>query len=134
MAMCMFLGFIRIEMFKQHKIISLISSIIGLNLPEFRILGYLLLTSQLFNSVELNLPISSTKNSLLLFRLFGLLFFYKILCHMVSQKFNLVILFIFSSSNVSTSNSTTFNPLKQFSIKNVSMFTQMQDYAKLVHN
>ena len=75
MTMCMFLGFIRIEMFKQHKIISLISSIIRLNLPEFRILAYLLLTSQLFNSVELNLPISSTKNSLLLFRLFGLLFF-----------------------------------------------------------
>ena len=59
--MCMFLGLIRTEMFKQNRIISLISSIICLNLYKSRTSTYLLLTSQLSNSLDLNLPLSSTK-------------------------------------------------------------------------
>ena len=63
--MCMFSGLIRIEMFKQNRIISLISSTICLNLPESITSAYLLLTSQPSNYVELNFPTSSTKNFLL---------------------------------------------------------------------
>ena len=72
MTMCMSSWFIRTEMFKKNRIISLISSIICLNLLDSKISAYLLLTSQLFNYVELNLSTLSTKNSLLLYRLFDL--------------------------------------------------------------
>ena len=60
--MCMSLGFIRTEMFKQNIIISLIISV---NLHESRISAYLLLASQLSNSLDPSLPLSSTKNFLL---------------------------------------------------------------------